>query len=428
MSSLIYSSFLNSERMQLIDGQIESYASLLAHSDLVTRDFAELDEAEEQIQEILGGYHLGLVLMIKNNKGNILYKNLNAKKLDLNPTTKFEWQFTEHDENLVRIFTKKIPDAGRTLQIGTVVNQKSLVSLFYSRNHIYYFFILVIASAFLSWLLSTRLFSPLKRLAEDLNVITNQLNPANFNSETWDTKFLSSKLSFAFKNDEFAKLIQSVQNLLTQIRLAFQMNKNHSARLAHEVNTPLSLIKNRLKELEGSEKPQVVENIHKDIDRLADFVHRYLEYSESLNTPQAKTDIYAIKLTNFAEHLEQTLKPIAKNRLQIESVSDHTVFANHHDLEHMVQNLITNALKYSPEDRNIILNFKEDRITVRDEGMGIPQPVLDKMGSPFNFGTNSRSHKGTGLGLAWVHAIAKKYDWKLDIKTSPTGTSVTIHL
>lgn len=414
--------------MLLIDGQIESYASLLAHSDLVTRDFAELDEAEEQIQEILGGYHLGLVLMIKNNKGNVLYKNLNAKKLDLDPTTKFEWQFTEHGDNLVRLFTKKIPDMGRTLQIGTVVNQQNLTTLFYTRNHLVYFIILVFVSAFLSWILSTKLFSPLKRLAEDLNVITNQLSPSNFNSETWDTSFKKSKLLFPFKNDEFATLIHSVQDLLTQIRLAFQMNKNHSARLAHEVNTPLSLIKNRLKELESTQSPEVVSKINKDIDRLADFVHRYLEYSESLNTPQAKTDIFAIKLNTFSEHLEQTLKPISANRIQIEGESQHTVFANHHDLEHLVQNLITNALKYSPEDRNIILNFKENKITVSDHGEGIPQSVLDKMGAPFNFGTNSRSHKGTGLGLAWVHAIAKKYDWKLDIKTSPSGTDITIQL
>jgi signal transduction histidine kinase len=414
--------------MTLIDGQIESYASLLAHSDLVTRDFAELDEAEEQIQEILGGYHLGLVLMIKNNKGNILYKNINAKKLDLNPTTKFEWQFTEHGDNLVRMFTKKMPDAGRVLQIGTVVNQQNLATLFYTRNHVFYFILLVIVSAFLSWALSTKLFSPLRRLAEDLNLITNQLSPSNFNSETWDTSFKNSNFLFAFKNDEFAKLIHSVQDLLTQIRLAFQMNKNHSARLAHEVNTPLSLIKNRLKELEGTENPVAVQKINKDIDRLADFVHRYLEYSESLNTPQAKTDIFAIKLNSFAEHLEQSFKPISANRIQIEGESQHTVFANHHDLEHMLQNLITNALKYSPQDRNVVLNFKDDKITVSDHGEGIPQPVLDKMGSPFNFGTNSRSHKGTGLGLAWVHAIAKKYDWKLDIKTSSAGTDVTIHL
>lgn len=419
---------MNSERIQLIDGQIESYASLLAHSDLVTRDFAELDEAEEQIQEILGGYHLGLVLMIKNTKGNILYKNLNAKKLGLNPSTKFEWQFTEHDDNLVRMFTKKIPDSGRILQIGTVVNQQNLTNLFYTKNHIYYFIVLVIASAFLAWVLLTKLFSPMKRLAEDLNTITNQLNPANFNSETWDTSFNKSKHYFRFKNDEFSKLIHSVQNLLTQIRLAFQMNKNHSARLAHEVNTPLSLIKNRLKELEGTENPMTVVKIHQDIDRLADFVHRYLEYSESLNTPQAKTDIYAIRLNTFADHIEQSLKPISQGRIKIEGESQHTVFANHHDLEHLIQNLVTNALKYSPEDRNVVLNFKEDTITVKDEGDGIPQSVLDRMGSPFNFGTNSRSHKGTGLGLAWVHAISKKYDWKVDIKSNTEGTSITVQL
>src|SRR5690606_18734340 len=249
MSSLIYSSFINSERMHLIDGQIESSASLLARSDLITRDFAELDEAEEQIQEILGGYHLGLVLMIKNNRGDVLYKNLNAKKLDLNPSATVEWQFTKHDENLVRMYTKKIPEVRRILQIGTFVNEQNLSAFFYTKNHVIYFILLVVASAVLSYVLSTKLFSPMRRLAEDLNVITNQLSPSNFNSATWDTSFKKSKHYFAFKNDEFAKLIASVQNLLTQIQLAFDMNRSHSARLAHEVNTPLSVIKNSVAQI-----------------------------------------------------------------------------------------------------------------------------------------------------------------------------------
>jgi signal transduction histidine kinase len=427
MSSLLYTQFLNSERIQLIDGQMESYAGLLARSDLIHRDFVELDEAEEQIQEILGGYHLGLVLIIKNSQGRELYKNLNAKNLNFSPSIKQEWQFTERDGNLVRMFTKKVPESGRILQIGTFVNEQNMATLFYTKNHFYYFMVLVFVSAFLSWFLSTKLFSPLRKLAEDLNHITNQLYPSHFDSAAWDTSFQKSKSLFQFKNDEFVKLIESVQNLLTQIRLAFQMNKNHSARLAHEVNTPLSLIKNRLKELKSENNEETLLKIHEDIDRLADFVHRYLEFSESLNATKVKGDIYAIKLNNFAEHLVQTLEPLSNNRIKITANSQSTVFANHHDLEHVIQNLITNALKYSPMDRDVLLNFQEDVITIQDQGSGIPSSVMERMGAPFNFGSNSRGHKGTGLGLAWVHAIAKKYDWKLDIQTSSQGTSISIH-
>ncbi len=428
VSSLIYSSFINSERMHLIDGQIESYASLLARSTLITRDFAELDEAEEQIQEILGGYHLGLVLMIKNNRGGVLYKNVNAKRLGFTPSNEVEWQFTKHDGNLVRLYTKKIPEVQRTLQIGTFVNEQNLSAFFYTKNHITYFILLVIISAVLSYVLSTRLFSPMRRLAEDLNVITNQLSPSNFNSATWDTSFKKSKHYFAFKNDEFSTLITSVQNLLTQLQLAFEINRSHSARLAHEVNTPLSVIKNSVAQLKNVGNPEMLQQIHHDIDRLADFVHRYLEYSENLNTPQSKTDIYAIKLDKFADQIDRSLRTMSGDRICVEGSSDHTVFANHHDLEHLVLNLVTNALKYSPEDRNVILNFVENRITVSDMGSGIPEKVLDKMGTPFNIGENSEGQKGTGLGLAWVAAISKRYDWKLDINSTDHGTRVTVHL
>lgn len=426
-SGLIYSSFLNQERMDLIDNQIESYASILSHSDLIKRDFSELDEAEQQIQKILGGNRIGLVLILRNLNGRVIYKNDNADSLELDPDLNKVWQFSKNDNNTLRIYTKKIPQLDRIIQIGIVMNQQSINEFYGSRIQIFYFILLVIVSSVLSWVLATKLFSPMRLLAKDLNLITKQLDPQKFDSSTWDTSFYGSKNAFFYKNDEFAQLIQSVRNLLEQIRLAFQMNINHSARLAHEVNTPLTVIKNRLSHLESSRDFSIMKKINDDIDHLADFVHQYLEYSESLNTPQGKTEIYAIKLNTFIEQIEQALKPLAQERIQIQGKTNHTVFANYHDLEHVVQNLITNALKYSPKDKDVILNFKEDRITIQDFGDGIPDSVLNKLGSPFNVGVTQDGVRGTGLGLAWIIAISKKYKWKLDFKSQKEhGTEVTL--
>ncbi len=385
-----------------------------------------LEEAEDDIQEILGGYRIDLVLIIKNYRGKILYANVGGKKLGLNPSTSFEWQFTEQGGTTLRLYTKKIPELGRILQIGTVVNTKTLASPFLSKNQMFYFLLLIFVSSLVAYVLTTRFFKPMKRLAEDLTLITNQLHTPEFVSSSFEGSIGKFKNSFFFKKDEFATLAMAVQELMKQIKIAFEMNKNHSARLAHEVNTPLSLIKNRLKQIETSGNQVVVAQLNSDIDRLAQFVQRYLKFSETLNTPAQTTDIYAIKLTPFLKQFEQNMSPIANSRLKVCGDTQAVIFANHHDLEHMLQNLITNALKYSPQDRDVLLNFKEDELVIKDFGGGIPESVLKKVGSPFNIGANQPAIKGTGLGLAWVQAITNKYHWKIEYRSTPEGTEVSI--
>lgn len=424
-SSFVYTNFLNSERLDLVDGQIKSYTSILSHSDLIKGDFEELNIAEEQIQEILGGYKIGLVLIIKNIRGKVLYKNTNARNINLDPSTSFQWQLTKHEDNLVRVYTQKLPQQNRILQLGTIVNMQDISTFFFTKNHAAYILAMIIVAAILSWLLTTKLFAPLRKLSEDLNFITKQLKGSSFNSADLDISFHKTKGVVFLKNDEFTKVTQSLQNLLRQIKMAFQINKNHSARLAHEVNTPLSVIKNRLKTLETTKDMNLIKSINKDIDSLASFVIRYLEYSETLNTPAAKTDIFALRLKTFMEQTVESLKPISQGRLKLVGDSQATIFANTHDLEHVIQNIVTNALKYSPSDREVVLNFKEDEIIIQDYGEGIPKNVLDKLGTPFNIG-NKNEQKGTGLGLAWVQAIVQKYDWKLNINTDSQGTSVHI--
>ncbi len=425
LSSVIYSNFVSSERIRLVDSQIESYASLLSRADFIYRDFDILEEAEDEIQDILGGYRIDLVLIIKNYRGKVLYRNLNAKKLGIDPTVAYEWQFTEKDDTTLRLYTKKIPELGRVLQIGTVVSTRPAIATFFTRNHAFYFVLLFFVSALLAYVLTTRFFQPMKKLAEDLTVITKQLHAPQFSTSSWETTLSKLTGAFLYKNDEFVELTRSLQELLNQIKIAFEMNKNHSARLAHEVNTPLSLIKNRLQSLSATQDQEIIQEIHGDIDRLAEFVHRYLRFSETLNTPAQNTDIYAIKLETFIKQFEKNMSPIAAGRLKVAGDGAPVVFANHHDLEHLLQNLVTNALKYSPKDRDVILNFKEDEIIIQDFGVGIPQDVLNKLGSPFNFGT--RSERATGLGLAWVQAIANKYDWKIDYQTTPLGTKISLH-
>ena len=94
-------------------------------------------------------------------------------------------------------------------------------------------------------------------------------------------------------------------------------------------------------------------------------------------------------------------------------------------LHHILSNLISNAIKYSPENGNITLSIKETYTneksylewSVTDAGIGIPAKDLERMGKPFHRSSNVGTIQGTGMGLAIVHRCIEKHGGTLHIKS-----------
>jgi signal transduction histidine kinase len=104
------------------------------------------------------------------------------------------------------------------------------------------------------------------------------------------------------------------------------------------------------------------------------------------------------------------------------------VISNPQHLQQLISNLLTNALNYSPEDSLVTIESFDNKLTISDQGKGIPQEILERIGQPFNFGPQYKQlkYKRTGLGLAWINTITKLYNWNLDIQSGPTGTVIVI--
>jgi signal transduction histidine kinase len=89
-------------------------------------------------------------------------------------------------------------------------------------------------------------------------------------------------------------------------------------------------------------------------------------------------------------------------------------------LEQVMMNLVANALAYS--NGSVVIEIFDAGFSVKDEGPGFPEDVLERVGEPFN----RDSKTGHGLGLAWVATIARFYGWALDVQSTPSGSTVTI--
>lgn len=98
-------------------------------------------------------------------------------------------------------------------------------------------------------------------------------------------------------------------------------------------------------------------------------------------------------------------------------------------LQHILDNLILNSIKYSPDGSPIelVLERQEDRaiLTVKDRGIGIPQRDLEKLFIPFNRATNVGHIPGTGLGLAIVKRCVEAQQGTVNIiSEEDRGTTV----
>lgn len=121
--------------------------------------------------------------------------------------------------------------------------------------------------------------------------------------------------------------------------------------------------------------------------------------------------------------------------ITIEAQPDTQIFADERAIQQILVNLLQNAVKFTPEAGRIALRTRvignAVNIYVEDNGIGIPQEAMQKIGKPFEQVESeySKTYKGSGLGLAIAKSLAELHGGSLRIRSQVgTGTIVLIHL
>lgn len=221
-----------------------------------------------------------------------------------------------------------------------------------------------------------------------------------------------------------------------------EVRRDFVANISHELKTPigaLSLLSEAV--LSAKDEPAAVEKfasrMQQEAKRLTGLVQEIINLSRLQDSDPLQM-AEPILLSDFiAEAVDQSQTTSSARRIGI-TVSDEvaaTVFGDRDQLLMAINNLIENAINYSPENTNVSIttSVKDDIVTisVTDQGIGIPESDLERIFERFYRVDPARSREtgGTGLGLSIVKHVAAKHGGEITVWSSPNvGSTFALRL
>ncbi|WP_291854741.1 PAS domain-containing hybrid sensor histidine kinase/response regulator [Bradyrhizobium sp.] len=206
------------------------------------------------------------------------------------------------------------------------------------------------------------------------------------------------------------------------------ISKTHFlAAASHDILQPLNaarLYVTSLIERQGSgETSQLVDNIDASLDAVEEIIGALLDISR-LDTGAMKPEFVNFHIDDILRQLEVEFTPLAHGkRLQLDFVRcSLTVWSDRRLLRRLLQNLVSNAIKYTSEGRVLVgcrRHGKVLRIDVYDTGLGIPASKRQIIFQEFHrLDEGAKVARGLGLGLSIVERIARVLDHKVEVDST----------
>ncbi len=250
-----------------------------------------------------------------------------------------------------------------------------------------------------------------------------------------------------FKTDDKSGGVVVVLRDITEREKLDKSRKEFVANVSHELRTPLTTVKSYTETLADSVADDSYDKgmftsflkvIDSETDRMTRLVKDLLLLS-SLGHSAGEETFEEIDIAFLTANIVEKLQHYAKDKhqtLTYEPVNALPTFLGNSDrIEQVITNIITNAIKYTPRDGNILVTtihvFDSITIKIKDTGIGIPKKDLDHIFERFYRVDKARSREmgGTGLGLAIAKEIIEAHKGTISIKSKPNvGTEVMIKL
>jgi signal transduction histidine kinase len=257
---------------------------------------------------------------------------------------------------------------------------------------------------------------------------------------------LGERLTIRGSGDELDLLAQTINGLLDRIAAYVDTKRDFLANAAHELRTPLAAIRSSVEvALNGSRSPEEYEDLMVDVidecSALETLVNQLLLLSETeADLPTARME--PVDLSKLASKSVDMFTGVADARgikLQAGSLAPATVLGNPAHLRQVLNNLIDNAVKYTPLGGHVVVDVAVDaeegqvELRVSDSGPGISPVEQQHIFERFYRAESSRYRSpgvgGTGLGLSICQSVVHNHGGEIRfVSELGHGTTFTVRL
>jgi two-component system sensor histidine kinase MprB len=235
--------------------------------------------------------------------------------------------------------------------------------------------------------------------------------------------------------DELGRLRRVFNRLLRSVESSQNLQRQLVVDASHELRTPLTSLRtnaqvlSRASELSDEELRQITDDMVTQVDELAALV---TDLGELARGERSEGSLERLRLDDCVDECVETARTYARIRditINVEMETSY-VEARHDRLNRAISNLLTNAVKFTPEGGRINVHSAHGLVSVADSGPGITDDDRQFVFDRFWRSPSARSLPGSGLGLSIVAQVVEEFDGTVMVDRDPElgGALFTIQL
>ena len=283
-----------------------------------------------------------------------------------------------------------------------------------------YYFLVLGATGILCWIAAAGVISPIRRIANSIALFGQGDLSVRVNTD---------------REDEIGQLGRSFNELAERLEHLITNERRLLSDISHELRSPLARLKFALKLARTSPDPAMaLERIERDVNRIASLVADIVEINIVEDDP-ASQDKREICIHDISSEVVRDCGLEAEARgcsINVEGDVCGAVHGNPELLRRAIENVLRNAIRYSPENSPVEVSLSETadsaHIVIRDYGPGVPNTAITRIFDPFFRVEEARNTNGggSGLGLSIAKRAVHLHRGSIRAENATPGLRVTI--
>ena len=249
----------------------------------------------------------------------------------------------------------------------------------------------------------------------------------------------AQRVKVSGRGDEFDQLAEVINDMLDRITRLMDGVRQVSNAIAHDLRTPITRARGRLEEAarnaeSSADLHAAIDRATVDLDDIVTVFQALLRIAE-IEAGSRRASFRRVDIVTALEGVADLYGAVAEEKGITLSVSHPQRLEINGDaalIQQAVANLVDNAVKFSPENGAVRLTAARDgrrvRMTVTDQGPGIPELDRSRATERFYRGDTARGTPGSGLGLALVQAVAYLHGGVLRLEDAKPGLRAVLDL